>query len=114
MNSPNQTQPNTGLSKSSIAFGLSLAITSVASALLVVAKELSPKLVMVGMKRLTGHHWVTHSLLAVVLFVVLGFAFSLANGGQGMKTSPGRLIATLAGGVIVGGFIIAGFYLLGG
>jgi hypothetical protein len=114
MNTPNQTPPDAGLSKSTTAFGVSLAVTSVASALLVVAKELSPNLVMPLMKRLTGHHWVTHSLVALILFVVLGGAFSMANGGRGMRMSPRRLIAALAGGVIVGAMIIAGFYALGG
>jgi hypothetical protein len=48
-------------------FGLSLAITSVLSALLVVAKELGQQSVMAWMKKLTGQHWVTHTLLALFL-----------------------------------------------
>jgi uncharacterized membrane protein SirB2 len=66
------------------------------------------------MKRLTGHHWVTHSLFALILFAVLGGAFSMANGGRGIRMSSSRVVAWLAAGVIIGGMIIAGFYLLGG
>jgi lipoprotein signal peptidase len=111
---PTTDMTNPSLAKYTTGFGLSLAVTSVLSALLVVAKELSPNLVMPLMKRVTGHHWITHSSFAIVLFVVLGFAFSAANGGQGIRLSAARLIAVLAGGVIAGGAIIAGFYLLGG
>ncbi len=104
---------NAKLSKSTLAFGFSLAVTSLLNALLVVAKELSPSL-MIGMKRLTGQHWVTHSLAAVVVFGILGWVFSRANGGRGLSLSVNRLIMALAGGVIIGSLIIAGFYLMGG
>jgi hypothetical protein len=114
MNSANQTTPDADLSKCTVAFGFSLAVTSVVSALLVVAKELSPNLVMAWMKRLTGQHWVTHSLIAVVLFGIFGAVFSRANSGAGLKMSASRLIFALAGGVILGGLIIAGFYLFVG
>jgi hypothetical protein len=114
MNTANPTTNGAGLSKCTIAFGLSLAVTSVTSALLVVAKELSPNRVMAWMSRLTGQHWVTHSAAAVLLFAILGFVFSLVNGGRGMRMDPGRLIALLTGGIVIGTIIIAGFYLLGG
>ena len=55
-------------------------MTSLLSAFLVVVKELSPNVVMPLMKRLTGQHWVTHSTFAVVVFVVFGIVFGLANG----------------------------------
>ncbi len=105
---------NSKISKYTNSFGLSLAITSVLSALLVVAKELCPKTVMVWMKHLTGQHWVSHSVIAVVVFAVLGWVFSRANGGRGISMSANRLIAVLAGGVVLGALIIAGFYLIDG
>ena len=95
--------------KTTKAFGVALAITSVLSALLVVAKELSQHTVMVWMKNLTGHHWVTHSLMAILLFVVLGLVL-----GKDLKINGTRLIVILACGVIIGDLIIAGFYLIGG
>jgi len=94
-------------------FGLSLAITSVLSALLVVAKELGQHSIMVWMKKLTGHHWVSHSLLALVLFFGFGLILAGRNGGRGLKMTGTRLIMVLACGVIIGDLIIAGFYLIG-
>ena len=98
----------TGLSKYTISFGLSFAITSVVNALLVVLKETN-KGVMDGMKQITGHHWVTHSAFTVILFVLLGFV--LAKRKTPMPAH--RLIATLLAGVVVGGGVIIGFYLIG-
>jgi len=54
---------NTSVSKYTISFGLSLALTSVINALLVVAKEKIPA-VMTGLQKLTGHHWVRIALLS--------------------------------------------------
>jgi len=105
---------NPKISKYTISFGLSLAITSLISALLVVAKELCPNPVMAWLKRLTGQHWVSHSLIAVILFAILGWIFSRANGGQGKSMNVNLLIALLTGGVVLGGLIIAGFYLIAG
>jgi hypothetical protein len=99
--------------KTTKAFGVALAITSVLSALLVVAKELGQHTVMVWMRKLTGQHWVTHSLIALVLFFIMGFGFAKTNGGRGMKMSGARLVLVLASGVIIGDLIIAGFYLVG-
>jgi len=45
-----------GLGRYTISFGLSLAVTSILSALLVVLKELSDKTVLEWMKRVTIHH----------------------------------------------------------
>ena len=104
---------NSKISKYTNSFGLSLAITSLISALLVVAKELCPQTVMVWMKHLTGQHWVSHSLIAVILFAILGWAFSRANGGQGINMDANRLIVLLTAGVVVGSLIIAGFYMIG-
>jgi ribose/xylose/arabinose/galactoside ABC-type transport system permease subunit len=102
-----------GIGKYTISFGMSLAITSVVSALLVVLKELSQNTVLALMKQVTFHHWFTHSLFILVLFVVIGWVLGRANGGQGMKMSANSLISTLVGAVVLSGLIIAGFYLIG-
>jgi len=102
---------NPSLSKYSTAFGLALAVTSVVNAMLVVAKEKSPA-VLAGMKSLTGHHWVTHVSLVVLLFVAAGFGLTLPNGGQGLRLAPKNVIAALVAGVAAGGLIILGFYLV--
>jgi hypothetical protein len=103
---------NTSVSKYTISFGLSLALASVINALLVVAKEKSPA-VMAGLQKLTGHHWVSHSVIILVLFAVFGWSFARANGGQGIQITVNNLIRTLVSGVVIGGLVIMAFYLVG-
>jgi hypothetical protein len=103
---------NTGVSRYTISFGLALAIASVANGLLVVAKEKIPA-VLAGMQKLTGHHWVSHSVIILGLFAIFGWLFAQANGSQGIKMTVNRLIGTLVAGVGTGGLIILGFYLVG-
>jgi hypothetical protein len=103
---------NTGVSKYTISFGLSLALASVANGLLVVAKEKIPA-VAAGMQKLTGHHWISHCAIILGFFAFFGWLFARANGGQGVKMSVHRLIGALVSGVIAGSLIILGFYLIG-
>ena len=72
---------NFGISKYTNSFGLSLALASVANGLLVIAKESSPA-VQAGMQKITGHHWITHSVVILALFFGCGLLFAQAYGGQ--------------------------------
>jgi TRAP-type mannitol/chloroaromatic compound transport system permease large subunit len=101
-----------GIGKYTRSFGMSLAITSVVSALLVVLKE-SSETVLAFMKQVTFHHWVTHSLFILILFVVLGWILGRTNGGQGIKMTVNSLLGTIMGTTVLSGLIIAGFYLVG-
>jgi len=103
---------NPGLSKHTVSFGLSLALASVANGLLVIAKESSPA-VQAGMQKITGHHWITHSIVIIALFLGGGWLFAQMNGGQGIKFTATRLIKTVVRGVVLGGLLIVGFYLIG-
>jgi hypothetical protein len=102
------------LGKYTVSFAVSLGITCVLSALLVVLKELSEHSVLVWMKGATGHHWITHGLFDLIVFVVLGLLLARANGGSGIAISEKGLITIIVGGVVLGGLIIAGFYLIAG
>lgn len=104
---------NPGVSKYTISFGVALALASVVNGLLVIAKEKIPA-VMAGMQKLTGHHWLTHCIIVLGIFVVSGWILALPNGGQGMRMNAGNLIRALLAGVATGGVIILGFYGLGG
>ena len=104
---------NTGVSKYTISFGLSLALASVLNAVLVVAKEKIPT-VMAGLQSLTGHHWVSHGVVILVLFAAFGWIFAQAKGGRGIGITVNRLIGLLVSGVVTGGVIILGFYLTAG
>ena len=98
------------VSKHSVSFGLALAIACIVNAILVVVKEKSDA-VMNGMKKITGHHWITHTAIVLAVFVVFALILGRANGGQGMKVTIGRLIGTVVVGVVIAGLIIVGFYL---
>jgi hypothetical protein len=112
MNYEKTIMENSGVSKYTISFGLSLALASVVNALLVIVKEKSPA-VQAGMQKLTGHHWVSHSVIVLGLFVVLGWLFARAQAGQRLKMTANLLIGTLVMGVATGGVLILGFYLIG-
>ncbi len=100
----------TSLSKSSVSCGLSLALTCVINAIIVVAKEKSDA-VMNGMKKITGHHWITHALLVLGLFVAFALIFGAMNRGKGSAISAGRLLGTVVSGIVLSALIIVGFYL---
>lgn len=93
-------------------FALSLAITSLLSAIIVTIKESSHG-VMNFMKAVTFHHWVTHGLFVLVLFIAGGWVLSRINNGQGPSLTAERLIQVVVGSVVAGGVLIAGFYLIG-
>ena len=96
-------QDNTPLPKHAVSFGLSLSVCSVINALLVIAKEKNPA-VQSAMQKLTGHHWVTHSAIVLILFVVLGLL------SPNISMSANRLIKIVLSGVLVSALIIVGFY----
>ncbi len=100
------------LSNFAVSFGISLAVTSIASALLVVAKERSPTTVLAAMKSATGHHWATHSLCALLLFLAIGFTLTRTNGGRGPRIATACLVQVVVGGIAVGSLVIGGYYLL--
>jgi uncharacterized membrane protein SirB2 len=103
---------NSEIGKYGRSFGVSFAITSLFSVLLLIIKETNPKTVMVWMKDATSHHWITHSLLDVIIFVVLGLVLAKANNGQGIRIEAGRLTCFIVGAFILSAILIAGFYLI--
>jgi hypothetical protein len=105
---PTTNMENTGVSKYTISFGLSLALASVVNGVLIVAKEKIPA-VLAGMQKLTGHHWISHSVIVLGLFAVFGWLFAQANGGQGIRLTVNRLIVTLVSGATIGSLVIWDF-----
>jgi hypothetical protein len=102
---------NAAISKHTISFGLSLALCAVLNALLVIAKEKS-KTVADGMQRITGHHWITHVAIIVILFVFFGWCFAWINRGQELQMPVNRLTKTLLAGVVTGIILVLGFYMI--
>lgn len=93
------------LRRSSIAFGLSFIVVNLSSAMLVVVKE-SHAPVLDWMKALTGHHWITHAMLAVVAYITLGLVISSTREWRltGRALSVAVLASTIASGLIVAGY----------
>lgn len=100
------------LSGTTIGFGLSVVITSILSTLLVVIKESHEATVMAWMKQATPHHWITHGVIVVILFVVLGVLLSKLNGGKGIEMRLNVLVGLLVAAAAVSFAVISGFYLL--
>jgi hypothetical protein len=96
------------VSATTAGFGLSFALTSILSALLVVWKESSER-VHDGLAALTGHHWVTHSLLDVIVFFLLGFV--LVRVVADTRMTANTLITAIVGATVISGLIIAGYFI---
>ncbi len=88
-------------------FGISASVAIVINTLLVWAKESIPSL-FDWMKALTSHHWITHGLLVVGVFIVLGILLT------SMKIQVRTKIITRIIGLSVafGGIGIVAWYLI--
>jgi hypothetical protein len=100
------------LSGNTVGFGLSVAITSILSLLLVLIKETHPPVVD-WMKNLTSHHWITHGLIDVVLFVLIGIILSRLGVGKGLAAKPKALVCLIVSAVVISFVVLSGFYLFG-
>ena len=101
---------NSTVSKRSIGFGLALAVACILNSLIVVVKEKSD-VVMSEMKKITGHHWTTHSGIVILFFLGLGALFASLRAGRGLEMSAGRLTGIVTSAVALSVIIIVGFYL---
>ena len=95
---------NVTAESAAVGYGLSAAITVVFNVILAFIKDSWPALNSF-MASLTGHHWRTHGLADVILFILLGWFFT-SRGVQG-----GRLTTNSA--VTVGGAAVIASAALG-
>jgi hypothetical protein len=100
---------NNTLDKTTIGFGLSTAVMSILSALLVIFKEMTPPFKK-AMAETMGHHWTTHGVVVLGLFIVLGFV--LAGAVKPESWNAGKLGSTILWSVIMSSIAIAAFYIL--
>jgi len=100
---------NNTLDKTTIGFGLSAAVMSIVNALLVIFKEMTPPFKN-AMADAMGHHWTTHGVAVLGLFLVLGFV--LAGAVKPESWSAGKLSNAILWSVIIGAVALAAFYLL--
>lgn len=88
-------------------FGISASAAIVFNTLLVWAKETIPSL-FTWMKALTSHHWITHGLLVVAVFIVLGILLTSIKIQVRTKIMTRILVLSVA----FGGIGIMAWYLL--
>jgi hypothetical protein len=98
-----------GLTRASAAFGLSAAITVLFNTLLAWVKDAYDPL-NTAMAHLTGHHWITHGLTDILVFVVLGVIFM--NTGTADAVRPQRLVVRLAAAVVIAGAGLAAWFVV--
>lgn len=99
---------NSQMEKYSAGFGLSLIVTSLLNAIILLCKELNAN-VMSALKSALGHHWTTHGVILIIVFFVLGFIFSGMN--LGTKLDSQKMMKYIIWAVIISGVVIAGFFL---
>jgi uncharacterized membrane protein SirB2 len=97
------------LDPATAAFTLSAAITVLFNTVLTWIKELSEPF-HDFLAALTGHHWITHGIIDIVVFIALGFVFMRT--GTGSRMTAGSLIGTLVVAVVIAGIGLAGFFLV--
>ena len=97
------------LGRSSAGFALAAAITVLFNTALALAKDAYHPLNKL-MASLTGHHWTTHAVANLLVFVVLGFTFS--KSGVAQRMNPNRLINSLIGAVTVASLGLVAWYLV--
>lgn len=97
------------ISPTAAGFAWSYAITSLASAILVVLKE-TFKWAHDLLVTATGHHWTAQGAVVVLLFVILGFV--LMQTSMARTANAGQLIGVVVGSTIISGLIIGGYFLI--
>jgi len=96
------------LDRKTVGFSLSYAIASIFSALLVVVKEeFAP--IKDAMKALTGHHWATHGILTIIVFLIFGYL--LAKKDLQDKYDTKKLSGIVVWSTIIATVIISGYML---
>jgi hypothetical protein len=99
----------TKLGQRSAAFVLAAAITVVFNTALALAKDAYEPL-NTFMKAVSGHHWTTHGLADVILFIGLGLLFLKTNVAE--KINPNRLVSILVWAVVAASLGLFAWYLL--
>lgn len=89
------------------AYALSATITVLFNSVLTFIKEAYEPLHGL-MTSLTGHHWITHGLLDVILFLLLGWIFA-SRGTPTGGLSNGIVVTLVAASLIAGGALGAWF-----
>src|SRR5512139_2892933 len=92
-------------------FGVSLIVVMLVNAVLTLVKE-SYAPIIKGMATISGHHWITHGIVVILLFFILGSLFSSGQSGEtSWPSAKGITVGTIVSSII-GLILIVGFYLI--
>lgn len=97
------------MGKFAASFGWSLTITAVLYALLVVVKE-RVLVVRQWLDQATGSDWITHALITVVVFVLLGFLLLTERNDEFDEEAPRTVAWAVVIAIIASAAIIAASY----
>ena len=103
----NKASENRRLDSLSVGFGVSFFVASLFNASLIIAKE-SYSPLKDWMKSLSGHHWTTHGIFVIALFILLGMVLSRTNLNEKIDAVKTSLL--VIAGTALGGLIIVGFF----
>ncbi len=95
------------MNKYALGFGLSLVVTNLFNAVVLVIKEVSAP-VMNAMKAALGHHWITHAVLLIFVFIILGVVFSVYE--VAAKWDSRKMTYYIIGSVVISVVIITVFF----
>lgn len=96
------------VSSTTAGYGIAFAVACIVNAVVMIVKEAS-EAVHNAMAAITGHHWVTHSFIDLIVFLVLGYILSRSTS---LRMTGDGLAKTVVGGAVIGGLIIVGFFVL--
>lgn len=97
-----------GLSHTAIAYAVGASVAVLFNTLLAWVKD-SYEPLNTAMAKLTGHHWTTHGLLVVLVF--LGVGFTLSRGRQDAVRGPYTPIIVLCASVVAAGLGLVAWFL---
>jgi len=99
----------TTLSRAAAGYSVAAAITLTFNALLTIVKDASKPL-HDFMQNLMGHHWTTHGVVILVVFIALGWLLSKSEAVGRMSDTA--LIGSVVAGALINGGAIALWFLL--
>jgi hypothetical protein len=105
---PTQRTGSDRLSHTTIAYGVGASVAVLFNTLLAWVKD-SFEPVNTAMAKMTGHHWTTHGLAVVLVFLIVGFLLSRSH--EDALKGPFAPIVVLCGSVVLAGLGLVGWFL---
>jgi hypothetical protein len=100
--------PASAAERIAAAFGVAAAITVVFNVVLALIKDAYAPL-NTFMAHLTGHHWITHGLADLLLFLLLGWLFTAVDiPARGLSQG---LVVAVGGATIFAGALLAAWFV---